>query len=105
MSDDLNKLPADPGVPRSDDDAGSQALSEAFRSSFFIVKMVMGALVVIFLCSGFFMVSPDHRAVILRFGKLRGEGRAALLGPGLHWAFPAPIDEVRKIPFSQSQII
>jgi membrane protease subunit HflK len=100
MSDELDKLPADPNAPRSDD-AGSQALSEAFRSSFFIVKLAMIALILVFLGSGFFMVGPQEKAVILRLGKLRGEGRAALLDPGLHWAFPAPIDEVRKIPFSE----
>ena len=35
-------------------DAGSQALSEALRSSFAIVKVVMVILVVVFLASGFF---------------------------------------------------
>jgi membrane protease subunit HflK len=29
------------------------------------------------------------------------QGKDALLGPGLHWAWPYPIDEVVKIPFSQ----
>jgi HflK protein len=30
-----------------------------------------------------------------------GVGDKALLGPGFHWAFPAPIDEVVKIPAGQ----
>lgn len=80
-------------------DAGSQALTEALRSSFAIVKVVMGLLVVVFLCSGFFKVEPNERAIILRFGKPMGEGEGtkALLGPGLHWSFPYPIDEVEKV--------
>ena len=84
-------------------DAGSQALAEALGSSFAIVKIVMVLMVVVFFCSGFFQVGPSEKAVILRFGKPVGEGRGALLGPGLHWSFPYPIDEVRKIPISEIQ--
>jgi membrane protease subunit HflK len=36
-------------------------------------------------------------------GRPVGQGQAALLGPGLHFAFPKPIDEVVKIPFTSSQ--
>jgi membrane protease subunit HflK len=78
-------------------DAGSQALTEALRSSFAIVRVVMFLLVFVFLGSGFFKVEPNERAIILRFGKPLGEGEKALLGPGLHWSFPYPIDEVVKI--------
>jgi membrane protease subunit HflK len=84
-------------------DAGSQALAEALGSSFAIVKVVMLLMVVAFFGSGFFQVGPSEKAVILRFGKPVGEGRGALLGPGLHWSFPYPIDEVRKIPITESQ--
>ncbi len=86
------------------DDAGSRALSDALRSSFFIVKILMALLVVFFLASGMFTVGPQERVVLLRFGKPVGEGEKALLGPGFHWAFPAPIDEKVRIPFSQVQI-
>jgi modulator of FtsH protease HflK len=74
-------------------DAGSQALSEALRSSFAIVQFVMVGLVLVFLGSGFFVVGPQQTAIILRFGKPVSEGRDALLGPGLHWSFPYPIDD------------
>src|SRR6267154_2356442 len=96
--------PASPG-PVASEDAGSQALSEALRSSFFIVKLVMIILVGVFLCSGFFIVAPQQRAIILRLGAPLHEGAGALLGPGLHWAFPQPIDEVVKIPFSEIQTV
>jgi membrane protease subunit HflK len=94
-----------PGVrsPESADDAGSRALAEALRSSFAIVKFVMWVLVIIFLSSGFFTVGPQEKAVILRFGKPVGTGPKALLGSGLHWSFPYPIDEVVKIPISEIQ--
>ncbi|HTB82715.1 MAG TPA: SPFH domain-containing protein [Candidatus Sulfotelmatobacter sp.] len=79
-------------------DAGSQALSEALRSSFFIVKLAMAALVVVILVSGIFTVGPQEKAIVLRFGKPVVQGTNLLLGAGLHWAWPQPVDEVVKIP-------
>ena len=84
-------------------DSGSQALAEALRSSFGIVKFVMVALFVVFLFSGFFTVGPQEKAIKLRFGKPVGEGDQALLGSGAHWAWPYPIDEVVKIPITEIQ--
>src|SRR5579859_7551793 len=86
-------------------DAGSQALAEALGSSFTIVKIVMGLMVIAFICSGFFQVGPQEKAVILRFGKPVGAGENVLLGPGLHWSFPYPIDEVVKIPITEIQTV
>jgi membrane protease subunit HflK len=84
-------------------DAGSQALSEALRSSFVIVKIAMAALVAIILFSGVFTVGPQEKAVILRFGRPVGDGQQMLLGAGLHWSFPQPIDEVVRIPITEIQ--
>jgi modulator of FtsH protease HflK len=86
-------------------DAGSQALSEALRSSFAVVKIVMLLMVVVFFGSGFFTVGPQEKAVILRFGRPVGEGENRLLGAGLHWSFPYPIDEVVKIPITEQQVV
>ena len=91
-------LPTDPPV-----DSGSQALSEALRSSFGIVKFLMVVLVFVFLLSGFFTVGPQQRAIILRLGKPVGEGERALLGPGLHLSFPYPIDDHEIISISGIQ--
>jgi len=85
------------------EDAGTQALSGALKSSFAIVKVVMAGLVVVFLFSGFFVVGPQEKAVVLRFGVPAGGGDGKLLGPGPHWAFPPPIDEVVRIPVGQVQ--
>lgn len=93
-------LPPDPQMQ----DAGTQALAEALRSSFTIVKIVMALMVVAFFCSGFFTVGPSEKAVILRFGKPVG-GERALLNPGWHWALPYPIDEVVKIPITEQQSV
>jgi membrane protease subunit HflK len=84
-------------------DAGSQALAEALRSSFVIVKITMVLLIVVIFLSGMFTVGPQEKAVILRFGKPLGEGQKMLLGAGLHWSFPQPIDEVIRIPITEIQ--
>ncbi|MDB6029528.1 MAG: Band 7 protein [Verrucomicrobiales bacterium] len=91
-------------VPLTSEDAGSQALSDALRSSFVIVKIVLFGLLIIFLGSGFFQVGPQERVIILQFGKPKGVGEKALLMPGFHWAWPAPIDEIQRVPAAQIQI-
>ncbi len=90
-------------APVAANDAGSQALAEALRSSFVIVKIVMMLMVVVFFFRGFFQVGPQEKAVILRFGKPVGEGQKALLTSGLHWSLPYPIDEVVRIPITEIQ--
>jgi modulator of FtsH protease HflK len=105
MSDEHEHHEHAPEPPVTPDDAGSQAMAEAFRSSFAIVKVVMVVLVILFLTSGIFQVGPQEQAIILRFGKPVGTEEQALLGPGLHWAFPYPIDEVVKIPIRQIQSV
>ena len=94
---------AEPPAPMLD--AGSRALEEAFRSSFIVVKVVMVLLLVVFVFSGVKTVGPQEKAVILRFGKPLGTGPEQLLGPGLHWALPYPIDEVVVIPVGQFQTV
>lgn len=89
--------------PETPVDAGTQALSEALRSSFGIIKFVMLLLVALFLASGFFTVGPQERAIIIRLGKPLGEGAKALLGPGLHYSLPYPIDEYVKVPITAIQ--
>jgi membrane protease subunit HflK len=99
MSDHDHQPPATPETQ----DAGSQALAEALRSSFVIVKIALVALVVIIFAAGFFTVGPQEKAVILRFGKPLGEGQKMLLGAGLHWSLPYPVDEVIRIPIAEIQ--
>ena len=78
-------------------DAAGKSLSEALRISFVVLKIIMIVLVVAFLASGFKTVGSDKQALVLRFGKIRGVGEERVLGPGLHWIFPYPIDEMVKI--------
>lgn len=92
-------------APPPAEDAATRALAEALGSSFKIVKFLMAALVVIFIGSGIFTVNPGEVAVVLRFGRPVGMGQEQMLKPGLHWAFPYPIDEVMKIAVGQSRTV
>lgn len=53
------------------------------------------------LSTGFVQVSSLEKGYVQRFGRLL-EGE---LTPGLHWQFPAPIDQVRKIQPDRVRII
>jgi membrane protease subunit HflK len=97
-----NLQPQAPDNSVSEDlDAAGKSLSEALRISFIVLKVIMIVLVVAFLASGFKSVEPDENALVLRFGKIRGVGEERLLGPGLHWIFPYPIDEIVRIPVAK----
>jgi len=85
-------------VPSRELDAAGKSLSDALRLSFFILKIIMIVLVVAFLISGFKTVDSGEKAMVLRFGAIRGVGEERVLGPGWHWVFPYPIDELVKIP-------
>ncbi|HEX9047990.1 MAG TPA: protease modulator HflK [Verrucomicrobiae bacterium] len=92
-----------PHAPETQD-TGSQALAEALKSSFAIVKVAMVLLVIVIFAAGFFTVKPGEKAVILRFGKPQGEGPKMLLSSGkLYWSLPYPIDEVVRIPIAEIQ--
>jgi modulator of FtsH protease HflK len=96
--------PRENPAPETPVDAGSQALAEALHSSFKVVRLVMIVLVAAFFLSGMFTVGPQERAIVLRFGKPVGEGEKALLGPGFHFGFPPPIDEVQKVSIAGIQV-
>jgi membrane protease subunit HflK len=98
--------PPSASPPITPEDAGSQALSDALRSSFAIVRIVMVILVVVFFASGIFTVPSQEKAIVLRFGRPVGATPdEQLLRPGLHWSFPYPIDEVVHIPITQVQTV
>jgi len=97
--------PSAPPAGDAIDDASSRALSDALQSSFRIVRFLMVVLVVVFFSSGIFTVNPNEVAIKLRFGRPVGTGNEQLLRPGLQWAFPAPIDEIIRIPIGQSHTV
>jgi membrane protease subunit HflK len=85
-------------------DTAGKSLSDALRISFVILKLIMIALVIGFLASGFRTVDSGEKALVLRFGKIRGlDEKERILGPGAHWIIPYPVDEMVKIPV-ESQV-
>ena len=79
-------------------DPGSEALTEALRISFGVLKIVMLAVLGLFIWSGAYTVGANEQALKLRFGKIQGVGTEAIIETGLHWKWPAPIEEVIKLP-------
>ncbi|MGA2173189.1 MAG: SPFH domain-containing protein [Sedimentisphaerales bacterium] len=77
---------------------GYNYLASALKVSFILLKIIMVILIVLFLVSGFRTVGHDEQALVLRFGKIRGLGENRVLGPGLKWVMPYPIDEIIKLP-------
>jgi membrane protease subunit HflK len=53
------------------------------------IVIVIVAILVLWVASGFYRVQPDEEGVVLRFGAL-----ARVASPGLHWHLPAPIETV-----------
>lgn len=86
-------------------DAAGKSLSEALRTSFRILKLIMIILVVLFLASGIFKVQPDEQALVLRFGKIQGMGDQRILKPGLQYTWPEPISEIVRIPVTKVQTL
>ncbi len=80
----------------TDSDAGTRSLSDALKISFIVLKLIMIALVIFFVASAFETVGSDEEAIVLRFGKMRGEVLKSRSVP--YWIFPYPIEEMIKIP-------
>jgi membrane protease subunit HflK len=91
--------------PQAEVDTAIRSLTNALRVSFAILKIIMIVLVMLFFASGIFRVQPNEQALVLRFGRIRGIGQARLLGPGLQWAFPEPIEEIVRIVVKKKQTL
>jgi len=86
-------------------DPAQQSLADALRVSFGILIAVMALLVVAYSFSNLRNVPESHRGVRLVFGRIMGEGGAAVLGPGgPYFAWPYPIQSWVFIPTAPRQI-
>jgi len=66
------------------------------RLSYYVLFITI-FLLAIYLMTGIYKIDRNETGIILRFGKVIEPG----IPPGLHYSFPWPIDEVRKIPVKQ----
>lgn len=104
MSDLIQKN--EPGISNEmHEETRHKALSDALKSSFFILRFVMLGVAVVIVGSGVLMVEQNQVAILLRLGKpVISEGNP-LLQPGLHFAFPDPIDEKVLINVGESMSV
>jgi len=63
-----------------------------------MLYLLIGALVVIWLASGVYIVGPDERGIVLRFGK-----HVASTDSGLHWRWPYPVESVLRPKVTEVQ--
>jgi len=71
-----------------------QALFRTFANTLALLRILLGGLIAIYLCSGITRIQPNEEALIYRLGKLRDEVNP----PGLLFALPAPFDRVVRVP-------
>ena len=57
-----------------------------------IVKIALAVFVALYLLSGIYVVQPNERGVVLRFGKVIHDR----VGPGIHYRYPSPIERVER---------
>ncbi|MCG3137942.1 MAG: hypothetical protein HJJLKODD_01797 [Phycisphaerae bacterium] len=92
----------EPQVPFGEGrDSANESLAEALRSSFKVLKLIMLAVVLLYIFSGVIKVEQNQRAIVLRMGELHGDP----LEPGAHFLFPKPIDVPIKIAVQERRTL
>jgi len=86
-------------------DPGQRSLNDSLKVSFFILKLIMLAMVIVYLCSGIFFVKNGEVAIVLRFGAIVGSAVSDQVKETgkLHFALPYPIDQIIRIPTNERQ--
>lgn len=74
-------------------EAANRSLSDALRNLFVLLQVVMVALVLLFIFSGFRNVDETESGVEVRFGAIVESN----LEPGFHLAFPRPMGDVLTV--------
>jgi regulator of protease activity HflC (stomatin/prohibitin superfamily) len=87
-------------------DSGQQALSDALRVSFAVLKVVMFALLVVYLVgSGMFIVDEGTEKVIrLRFGQIVGGQEPKVYESDWHLGLPYPIEQRIHVPITSQSL-
>ena len=57
-----------------------------------IVKIALAVFIALYLLSGIYVVQPNERGVVLRFGRVVHDR----IGPGIHYHYPYPIERVER---------
>ena len=81
--------------------AANKALTDALRITYVLLLVVMGAIGVMFLLSGYKQVNQAERGLKVSFGRIVNRD----LEPGPHLALPEPIGEIISVPTSQRTVV
>jgi len=79
---------------------GVKAFKDALKTTAFLLKVAMVLLLFAFLFSNVKNLEQYEKAVVLRFGVQKG---SPISEPGLHFAWPYPIDQVIIVPAGRTQ--
>lgn len=98
--------PEPEGGPPRFSDPGQEALSQALRSGFMVLRVIMVILVIAYFMSGLFRLNPGDQGLLVRLGALRENPKPDpaimpdstvpsryVFGPGLHFSLPRPFEQ------------
>ncbi|MDD5556999.1 MAG: FtsH protease activity modulator HflK [bacterium] len=74
-------------------------IGRSLRGTGRFARWVALCLLGIYLLSGVYSISPNETGVLQRFGRVL----EADISPGIHWAFPWPVDRVSRVPVRESR--
>lgn len=74
-------------------EAANRSLADALRITYRLIQLVMVALVVMFLFSGFQQVNQSESGIRIEFGKVKADQ----LEPGFQFSLPYPLGEIIKV--------
>ncbi len=81
-------------------DTANESLAEALKITYGLLKVAMGALVVLFVVSGVQSIKEGERGIRVQFG----EQVRANLEPGLRWSLPYPFGEIVRVGEGATEI-
>lgn len=78
---------------------GAQSVVRMLRNLFAALRILIVLVVIFAFFQGVFVVREQEQAMVFRFGRLIAkDGREILKSGRLYWAWPYPIDQVKRIP-------
>ncbi len=83
------------------DNPGDIAVQQTFKTGFFLLRLVMVLLVIIWLDTGRFDVGKGEHAIEFFLGKIRERNGEKVLSSGMYWTLPFPFSRVVKIKTQQ----
>lgn len=82
------------------------AVEDALKSTFRVLKYVMGLMLCAFALSGLYFVEEGTVALHTRLGRIAGgSGQEIVVPGGPYFALPSPLDEIRIIPTTIQEVV